>query len=60
MNFQWFHLAFTVYTFVFYKQEDRERVKLAFDIEEEEQDLEQVKERPNAKMLERYLLNIIL
>lgn len=60
MNFQWFESAFTVHTFVFYYQEDRERVKLAFDIEEEEQDLEQVKERPNAKMLERYLLTIIL
>lgn len=31
-------------------QEDRKRVKLAFDVEEEEQDLEQVKENHSAKM----------
>ncbi|KAK2825119.1 hypothetical protein Q7C36_019046 [Tachysurus vachellii] len=34
------------------EQEDKKRVKLAFDIEEDEQDLEQVKENPNTKMLE--------
>lgn len=42
MNFNWVQLAFNLHPCVFYKQKARERVKLAFDIEDEEQDLEQV------------------
>lgn len=43
MNFHCFQTAFNMHTCVFFKQENTERVKCEFDIEEEEQDLEQVK-----------------